>query len=226
MKIDIVTLFPGIFNGPLTESIIKRAQHKKLVDIEITDLRDFTSDKHRTADDKPYGGGCGMVLKPEPIFKSVKALCRAKTKLILMSPKGFVFDQKIAKELSLEKHLLFICGHYEGVDERIRIGLKPLEISIGDYILTNGSLAAMVVIDALVRLIPGVLGNVDSNISESFNEGLLEYPHYTRPRVYKRMKVPQELLSGNHKLIEKWRKKQSLKCTKEKRPDLLIKKGI
>lgn len=221
MKIDILTLFPNIFTGPLTESIIKRAQENGLVEINIHDLRKHTKDKHRTADDKPYGGGGGMVLKPEPIFSAVDGLRTDKTKLILMSPKGDEFSQALAQALSLEEHLLFICGHYEGVDERVRIGLKPFDISIGDYILTNGSLAAMVVIDAVIRLIPGVLGNPSSPISESFNNGLLEYPQYTRPEEYRGMKVPQELLSGNHKLIEGWRRKEALKITREKRPDIM-----
>lgn len=221
MKIDILTLFPNIFAGPLTESIIKRAQENNLVEINIHDLRKYTKDKHHTADDKPYGGGGGMVLKPEPLFEAVDKLRTDKTKLILMSPKGNKFFQSLAQKLSLEKHLLFICGHYEGVDERIKIGLKPQEISIGDYILTNGSLAAMVVIDAVTRLIPGVLGNPNSPISESFSNGLLEYPQYTRPEEYRGMKVPSELLSGDHKLIEEWRKAEALKITKEKRPDIL-----
>lgn len=223
MKIDILTLFPTIFTGPLTESIIKRAQENKLVEIKINDLRRYTHDKHHTADDKPYSGGGGMVLKPEPIFSAVSELSTKQTKLILMSPRGIKFSQDIAKELSLEKHLLFICGHYEGIDERVRIGLKPQDISIGDYILTNGSLAAMVVIDAVVRLVPGVLGNPCSSITESFNNGLLEYPQYTRPAEYKGFKVPEELLSGNHKLIGEWKKKEAIKITKKHRPDMLEK---
>lgn len=221
MKIDILTLFPNIFTGPLTESIIKRAQGNRLVEIDIHDLRRYTKDKHCTADDKPYGGGGGMVLKPEPIFEAVSELRTADTRLVLMSPQGVRFTQKIAQELSLKRHLLFICGHYEGVDERVRIGLKPLDISIGDYIITNGSLAAMVVIDAIVRLVPGVLGNPKSPLNESFSNGLLEYPQYTRPSEYRGMKVPSELLSGDHRLIEEWRKKEALRRTKEQRPDLL-----
>lgn len=220
MKIDILTLFPNIFAGPLTESIIKRAQESKIVEINIRDLREYTKDKHRTADDKPYGGGVGMVLKPEPIFEAIDRLNETGAKLILMSPQGVKFSQSLAKDLSLEKNLVFICGHYEGVDERIRTGLKPQDISIGDYILTNGSLAAMVVIDAVVRLIPGVLGNPKSSLNESFSDGLLEYPQFTRPSEYRGMKVPFELLSGDHKMIEKWRRKQAVIRTKEKRPDL------
>lgn len=221
MKIDILTLFPNIFVGPLTESIIKRAQEKKLVEIIVHDLRKYTKDRHRTADDKPYGGGGGMVLKPEPIFTAVDEIRREDTKLILMSPKGIRFNQSLAKELSGQRHLLFICGHYEGVDERVRIGLKPLDISIGDYILTNGSLAAMVVIDAVVRLIPGVLGNPKSPINESFSNGLLEYPQYTRPAEYRGMKVPEVLLSGNHRLIEEWRRREAIKFTRERRPEIM-----
>lgn len=221
MKIDILTLFPDIFKGPLTESIIKRARENKFVDINVRDLRKWTKDKHRTADDKPYGGGSGMVLKPEPIFSAVDELLSQNTKIVLMTPQGAKFSQDLAEKLSLERHLLFVCGHYEGVDERVRLGLKPLEISIGDYILTNGSLAAMVVIDAVVRLIPGVLGNPQSSSSESFQDGLLEYPQYTRPAEYRGMKVPDELLSGDHGKIKKWRKKEAIKRTKEKRPDML-----
>lgn len=221
MKIDVLTLFPNIFTGPLTESIIKRAQESGLAEIVVHDLRQYTNDKHRTADDKPYGGGGGMILKPEPIFKAVDNLRTGKTKLILMSPQGVKFSQRMAHELSLEKHLLFICGHYEGIDERVRIGLKPLDISIGDYILTNGSLAAMVVIDAVIRLIPGVLGNPNSSVNESFSNGLLECPQYTRPGEYRGMEVPEELLSGDHKLIEGWRKKESQKLTEKQRPDML-----
>lgn len=222
MKIDILTLFPNIFTGPLTESIIKRAQNSGLVEIIIHDLRQYTKNRHRTADDKPYGGGGGMVLKPEPIFEAVEKLRTGETRLILMSPQGIKFSQSMAQKLSLEKHLLFICGHYEGVDERVRIGLRPMDISIGDYIITNGSLAAMVVIDAVVRLIPGVLGNPMGPFNESFSNGLLEYPQYTRPSEYRGMKVPDALLSGDHKLIEEWRKKEALRLTKAQRPDMMV----
>jgi tRNA (guanine37-N1)-methyltransferase len=223
MKIDILTLFPNIFEGPLTESIIKRARESKKVQIDLYDLRKWTKDKHHTADDKPYGGGSGMVMKPEPIFEAVDDLRKDDTKIVLMTPSGVKFTQKLAQKLSSEKNILFICGHYEGVDERVRIGLNPLEVSIGDYILTNGSLAAMVVIDAVVRLVPGVVGNPNSVIEESFSDGFLEYPHYTRPEEYRGMKVPEELLSGNHELIRKWRKKQAVKITREKRPDMVKK---
>lgn len=221
LKVDILTLFPDIFVGPLTESIIKRAQEKGLVKINVHDLRKYTKDKHHTADDKPYGGGSGMILKPEPIYEAVEELQDTKTRIILMSPQGVRFNQSIALDLSSEKHLLFICGHYEGIDERVRIGLKPQEISIGDYVLTNGSLAAMVVIDTVVRLKDGVLGNPESAQEESFTKGYLEYPQYTRPYEYRGMKIPDELMSGNHKKINEWRKKQSFKRTEERRPDLL-----
>ena len=221
MKIDILTLFPDIFAGPMTESIIKRARESGLLQVNIHNLRNYTKDRHNTADDKPYGGGSGMVLKPEPIFEAVDDIGKEGAKLILMSPQGARFSQKTARELSSEKRLLFICGHYEGIDERVRIGLDPLEISIGDYILTNGSLAAMVVIDALARLIPGVLGNPGSADEESFSENLLEYPQYTRPAEYRGMRVPDELLSGNHALIEEWRKKEAVKRTRSSRPDML-----
>ena len=210
-----------MFTGPLTESIIKRAQEKKLVKITLHDLREYTTDRHRSADDKPYGGGGGMVLKPEPVFKAIDNLRKPKTRILLMSPQGSKLTQGLAEELAEEKHLLFICGHYEGVDERVRVGLKPLEISIGDYVLTNGSLAAMVVIDSVVRLIEGVLGNPDSLREESFQNDLLEYPQYTRPSEYRGMKVPDELLSGNYKKIEEWRKQKAKEKTRERRPDLL-----
>ena len=221
MKIDILTLFPDIFAGPLTESIIKRAQESNLVKINIHNLRSFTKDKHNTADDKPYGGGGGMVLKPEPIFEAVDKIRTKDSKLILMSPRGAKFTQKTALDLSKEKDLLFICGHYEGIDERVRIGLNPFVLSIGDYVLTNGSLATMVVVDAVVRLIPGVLGNPNSTVVESFSDNMLEYPQYTRPSEYRGMKVPEELLSGDHQEIEKWRKEQSFKVTRKYRPDIL-----
>jgi len=220
-KIDILTLFPNIFIGPLTETILKRAQEKGIVDITVHDLRRYTKDKHRTADDKPYGGGPGMLLKPEPIFSAIAELRSPKSKLILMSPQGVKLTQPIARQLAREEHLLFICGHYEGIDERVRTGLKPLEISIGDYVLTNGSLAAVVVIDAVVRLLKGVLGNSDSSVNESFSENLLDYPQYTRPYEYNNMKVPDELVGGNHKKISKWRTAQAQKRTRERRPDLL-----
>jgi len=223
VKIDILTLFPGIFNGPFTESIIKRARESKIVGINIHDLRKYTKDKHRTADDKPYGGGSGMVMKPEPIFEAVDELKKRGSQLVLMTPAGLKFDQSIARKLSKKKHIIFICGHYEGVDERVNTGLKPLELSIGDYILTNGSLASAVVVDAIIRLIPGVLGNPNSTCEESFSDGFLEYPHYTRPSVYRGMKVPKEIMSGNHKTINEWRRKEAIKKTRTIRPDMINK---
>ncbi len=220
MKIDVLTLFPDIFSGPLTESIIKRAREAALVGINIEDLRRYTGDKHHTADDKPYGGGSGMVMKAEPVFMAVDQLRRPGTRIILMSPQGARFSQPMARQLSGEEHLIFICGHYEGIDERVRTGLQTMDISIGDYILTNGSLAAAVVIDAIVRLIPGVLGNPESVSWESFQNGLLEYPQYTRPAEFRGMKVPKVLLSGDHKKIEQWREEQARRLTRRHRPDM------
>ena len=220
MKIDVLTLFPDIFSGPLTESIIKRAREAALVGINIEDLRRYTGDKHHTADDKPYGGGSGMVMKAEPVFMAVDQLRRPGSRIILMSPQGAKFSQPMARQLSGEEHLIFICGHYEGIDERVRTGLQTMDISIGDYILTNGSLAAAVVIDAIVRLIPGVLGNPESVSWESFQNGLLEYPQYTRPAEYRGMKVPKVLLSGDHKKIEQWREEQARRLTRRHRPDM------
>ncbi len=226
MRIDILTLFPNMVKGPLKESILKRAQEKGLVKINVLDIRSFTHDRHRTADDAPYGGGAGMVLKPEPIFEAMESIKskiknqKSKIKVILMTPQGKRFDQGMAKGLAREKHLVFICGHYEGIDERIKRMVTD-EISIGDYVLTGGELAALVVIDALVRLIPGVLGKEESIICDSFYSGLLDYPHYTRPGKYRGMRVPKVLLSGDHKRIARWRRKEALRRTLERRPDLL-----
>ncbi len=220
MQIDVLTLFPDMFKGILRESILKRAQEKKKVKINIYNLRRWTHDKRKTVDDKPYGGGPGMIIKPEPVYEACEELRRRKTHVVLLSPQGEQFNQKAAKRLLKYKHLLLICGHYEGFDERIRAQVDQ-EISIGDYILTCGEIPAMVVIDALVRLIPGVLGQEYSLNVESFTDNLLEYPQYTRPRVYRGKKVPQVLLSGDHKEIEKWRKIQALKRTKQRRKDLI-----
>lgn len=227
MRIDILTLFPKMFDSVLGESILKRAQNKGAVKIKIHDLRDWTFDNHRSADDKPFGGGPGMVMKVEPVYlalESLGALKRRKARVILLTPQGSPLDQRSARKLSKEKELILICGHYEGFDERIR-ELADEEISIGDYILTCGEIPALVLIDSVVRLIPGVLGSEDSLESESFENGLLEYPHYTRPADFRGMKVPEVLLSGDHKRIEKWRKEEALKRTKTRRPDLLKKKG-
>ena len=221
MKIDVLTLFPAMFAGPLDESIIKRARQKGLLDLNIHDLRNWTHDRHRTVDDRPFGGGPGMLLKPEPLFEAVENLQREKTRVILFSPSGRKFDQRIARELAQQKDLLLITGHYEGFDERVREALVDDELSVGDYVLTNGALPAMVVIDAVTRLLPGVLGDDESSHDESFSHGLLEYPQYTRPAEFRGMKVPEVLLSGNHAEIEKWRREQAKLRTKEKRPDLL-----
>jgi tRNA (guanine37-N1)-methyltransferase len=221
LKIDVLTLFPAMFAGPLDESIIMRARKSGLLDLKIHQLRDWTHDKHKTVDDHPFGGGPGMLLKPEPIFEAVENLKREETKVILLSPSGRKFDQKIAQELAQEKDLLFVTGHYEGFDERIREALADDELSIGDYVLTNGALPAMVVIDAVARLLPGVLGDDESSRDESFSHGLLEYPQWTRPADFRGMKVPEVLLNGNHAEIEKWRREQAKLRTKESRPDLL-----
>jgi len=229
VKIDIVTIFPKMFAPVLDESIIKRAQSKRLVKIAVHDLRDYSRDKHRKIDDRPFGAGPGMVFRPEPIFRTVeKVVVRSKkrlkkngAKIILLTPQGKKLDHKMAKKLSRCKHLILICGHYEGVDERVRQKLVTDEISIGDYVLTCGELPAMVLVDSLVRLIPGVLGKDESAHFESFSQGLLEYPQYTRPAAYRGMRVPKVLLSGNHKLIERWRKKKAVEITRRKRPDLL-----
>jgi tRNA (guanine37-N1)-methyltransferase len=221
MKIDILTLFPEICRAPLSESMMKRAQENKIVDLRIHNLRDWTTDKHHIVDDAPFGGGQGMVMKPEPIFAAVEDLRSQKSKIILMSPAGRRLDQTMATDLSKESHLIVICGHYEGVDQRVIEHLVDLEISIGDYVLTNGAIAAVVLIDGVVRLLPGVLGHEHSAIDDSFSTGLLEGPQYTRPAEFRGWKVPEVLLSGNHAEIAKWRKEQGLKRTKQSRPDLL-----
>ncbi len=205
MKIDVLTLFPAMFAGPLDESIIQRARTGGALDLAVHNLRDYTHDRHKTVDDRPFGGGPGMLFKPEPVFEAVEKLGGEKTRVILMSPAGRKFDQAVARELAAEEHLLLVCGSYEGFDERIRERLAHDELSIGDYVLTNGALPAMVVIDAVTRLLPGVLGDDESAQDESFSHGLLEYPHYTRPAEFRGMKVPEVLLSGNHAEIAKWR---------------------
>lgn len=207
MKIDIITIFPEMFVGPFSESMLKIAQEKGLAELNIINLRDFTEDKHKVTDDKPYGGGCGMVMKVEPLFKAVRSLKTKDSKVIVMSPAGEVFTQAKAKALVNESHLIIICGHYEGIDQRVIDTLVDMELSIGQYILTNGALASMVITDAVVRLIPGVLGGGENAVAEeSFSDGEnIEYPHYTRPYDFEGHKVPDILLSGNHKEIEKWR---------------------
>jgi tRNA (guanine37-N1)-methyltransferase len=215
-----------MFTGPVDVSIIQRARKSGLLDLRVHNLRDYTHDNYKTVDDRPFGGGPGMVLKPEPIFEAVEALADEGTRVILMSPVGRVFEQSAARELAGEARLLFICGAYEGVDERVRQELADDEVSIGDYVLTNGSLAAMVVIDAVTRLLPGALGDDQSSLDESFSHGLLEYPHYTRPGEYRGLKVPPVLLSGNHAEIEKWRREQAALRTQARRPDLWQKKNV
>jgi len=209
-----------MFIGPLDESIIRRARETGLLDLRITDLRDFTYDRHRTVDDRPFGGGPGMVLKPEPIFESVESIKGDNKYVILLSACGRLFNQSVAEELAKKEHIVLICGGYEGVDERVAEHLADDEISIGDFVLTNGVLPAMVIIDAITRLLPGALGDVESSKEESFSYGLLEYPHYTRPADFRGWKVPEVLLSGNHAEIAKWRQRQALERTIERRPDL------
>ena len=219
MKVDVLTLFPAMFAGPLDESIISRARESGRLELAIHDLRDWTHDRHRTVDDEPYGGGPGMVLKPEPIFEAIEALTNDTTQVVMLTPQGEPFGQPKARTLSAHEHLLLLCGSYEGFDERIRTRVHH-EISIGDYVLTNGALPAMVVIDAVTRLLPGVLGDDASSAEESFSEGMLEYPQYTRPADFRGMKVPEVLLSGNHAEIEKWRREQAAQRTAKRRPDL------
>ena len=221
MKIDVLTLFPGMFPGPLDESIIKRACESGRLRLGIRDLRDYTHDRHRKVDDRPFGGGPGMLMKPEPLFEAVEALRGEKTRVILTSPAGRPFRQEIAQELAGEEHLLLVCGSYEGFDERVRECLADDELSIGDYVLTNGALPAMVIIDAVTRLLPGVLGDDESSVDESFSDGLLEYPQYTRPAEFRGMSVPEVLLSGDHAAIERWRRDQARMRTGQRRPDLL-----
>lgn len=221
MEIDVLTLFPRIFEGPLDESILKRAQTKGLVTVRVHNLRDFTHDKHRVVDDKPYGGGPGMLMKPEPIFEAVKKFRRADSRVVLMTPQGPALTQARAREFAGKTHLVIICGHYEGVDERVREALVDDEVSIGDYVLTNGALAAAVFVDAVVRLLPGVLGDDQSAGDDSFASGLLEGPQYTRPPEFEGKKVPDVLLSGNHEEVARWRKEQARQRTQKRRPDLL-----
>ena len=221
MKVDILTLFPEICRAPLSESMMKRAQENKIVDLRIHNLRDWATDKHHVVDDAPFGGGQGMVMKPEPIFAAVESLRKENSIVVLMTPQGKRFTQPLANELSQREHLIIICGHYEGIDHRVIEHLVDLEISIGDYVLTNGAIAAVVVVDAIVRLLPGVLGHEQSAADDSFSGGLLEGPQYTRPAEFRGWKVPEILLSGNHAEIAEWRKEQAKKRTKQNRPDLL-----
>jgi tRNA (guanine37-N1)-methyltransferase len=234
LSVDILTLFPEMFSGVFGSSILAKAKEKDLVHYQVTNFRDYAPNKHQQVDDYPYGGGGGMVLKPEPIFLAIEDLIKEKKnklkenceqekkpRIILMCPQGKRYDQTKAEELSKEDHLIFVCGHYEGYDERIREHLVTDEISIGDFVLTGGELAAMVIVDSIVRLREGVLGNETSSQTDSFSTGLIEYPHYTRPAEFREMKVPDVLLSGHHQRIEEWRRQQSLKRTWQRRPDLL-----
>lgn len=220
MQIDIVTLFPNVFFGPFSESIIARAIKDGIVKINTINPRDFTEDKHRTVDDTPYGGGPGMLMMADPLGKAIESCRNEDSFVILTSPCGEVFNQQKARELSTKKHLVIVCGHYEGVDERAKELFIDKEISIGDYVLTSGNIPAMVIIDSVVRLLPGVLGDDTSSHEESFSEGLLEYPQYTRPLEYRGLRVPEILLSGNHKKISQWRREQSILKTKKSRNEL------
>lgn len=230
MRIDIVSLFPEMFAGPLGHSILKRAQEGDLLQINVVNPRDFTFDKHHTVDDTPCGGGSGMVMKPEPFFRAVDSITQSsnitKRRIILMCPGGSRLDQNKVKELATYEQLILLCGHYEGVDERVRLHLVDETISIGDYVLTGGELPAMIVADSVARMLPGVLGSSNSAPQDSFYDGLLEYPQYTKPREFNGMEVPEIILSGDHAKINRWRRKQSLKNTLERRPDLLENKQL
>jgi tRNA (guanine37-N1)-methyltransferase len=221
IRFDILSLFPGLCAGAFSESILKKAQENRLIEVRCLNIRDWASDKHRVTDEPPYGGGAGMILKPAPIFAAVESLRTEKTHVIQLTPGGSRFSQETARELSLKEHLIFICGHYEGIDERVAEHLVDQEISIGDFVLSNGAIAAIVVVDAVARLIPGVLGDSTSAADESFAIGLLEYPQYTRPQSFRGWKVPEILLSGNHAAIQKWREMKALEKTISRRPDLL-----
>jgi tRNA (guanine37-N1)-methyltransferase len=209
LRFDIITIFPEYFDSPFKTSVIGKAVGRKIIEINIVNLRDFTTDRHKTVDDKPYGGGPGMLMKAEPIFKAVESLKTERSKVVLLSASGRSFKQEIAREFAAEKHIILICGHYEGVDDRVRSGLADIEISIGDYVLTNGNIAALIVVDAVARLVPGALGCSSSGLEESFTGALLEYPQWTRPEEFRGMRAPEILLSGDHAAIADWRKKQA-----------------
>ena len=221
MRIDILTLFPKMFEGVLGESIIKRARKKGKVDIRVHNLRDWTDDKHGKVDDKPFGGGPGMVIKPQPLFDAVSALKGKASRVVLMTPQGKTLDHQVAKRLSGYRHIIIVCGHYEGIDERFRKKLVTDEISLGDFVLTGGEIPAMALVDTLVRLVPGVVGDKDSLEFESFSSGLLEYPQYTRPAEFRGLKVPEVLLSGDHNKVDVWRREMAVKRTRSRRPDML-----
>jgi tRNA (guanine37-N1)-methyltransferase len=218
---EILTLFPSLCAGAFSESVLKKAQENRLIQIRSLNIRDWTTDKHHVTDEPPYGGGPGMVMKPEPIFAAVESLRTERSHVILMEPGGRRFTQAVAAELSRKEHLIFVCGHYEGIDHRVAEHLADDEISIGDYVLSNGAIAATVVVDAVARLIPGVLGDGDSAVDESFSSGLLEHPHYTRPQEFRGWSVPEILLSGHHRAIREWREEQARQKTRERRPDLM-----
>lgn len=228
LRFDILSIFPEMFQSPFDASLIKKALEKGLIEIHLHDIRDYALDKHHVTDDTPYGGGGGMVMKVEPVERALASIIgeKAEAMVILMTPQGEVFNQGVAESLSSCDHIVIVCGHYEGLDERIRQYLIDREISIGDYVLTGGEFAAMVLVDAVSRLVPGVLGNSNSAVFDSFSTGLLEYPQYTRPAEYRGWKVPEVLLSGNHRQIDAWRKKASLKRTRSRRPDLLTKRHL
>lgn len=220
MRIDVLTLFPGMFTGPLDDSIVRRARDAGLLDLRLHNLRDWTHDRHATVDDRPFGGGPGMLMKPEPIFESVESLREPETRVVLLSPVGRLLTQRLAAEFAALPHLILVCGGYEGVDERVREFLADDELSIGDYVLTNGVLPAMVLIDVVTRLLPGALGDDTSSHDESFSHGKLEYPQYTRPAVFRGLRVPDVLLSGHHGAIARWRAEQARLRTWQRRPDL------
>lgn len=230
MRVDIITIFPEFIEAGISYSILKRAIDKGVLQVGVCNLRDYTHDKHRTTDDEPFGPGAGMVMKPEPLFEAVEAIREkfgsSSARVVLMTPQGRLYNQDVARELSRSEHLIIICGHYEGVDERVREYLVDDEISIGDYVLTGGELPALVVLDSVARLLPGVLGAEESAMEESFADGLLEYPHYTRPAEFRGWKVPDVLISGHHAEIAKWRRKESLRRTLDRRPDLLEKANL
>jgi tRNA (guanine37-N1)-methyltransferase len=221
IRFDILSLFPGLCTGAFSESILKKAQENRLIEVRCLNIRDWANDKHHVTDEPPYGGGAGMVMKPEPLFAAVESLRNVKTHVIQMTPGGRRFSQEIARELSLKEHLVFVCGHYEGIDERVTEHLVDDELSIGDFVLSNGAIAAVVIVDAIARLVPGVLGDSASAADESFTNNLLEYPQYTRPQEFRGWKVPEILLSGNHGAIRKWREMKAREKTMTRRPDLL-----
>lgn len=221
MRVDVFSIFPGIFASPLRESLLGKALADGLVHVRVHDLREFTSDKHRQVDDSSFGGGPGMVMKPEPVFAAVESLAPDRGRVVLLSPAGRRLDRDLAHELAGEPHLTLICGRYEGVDERVVDGLPAEEVSIGDYVVSGGEVAALVVLEVVARLVPGVIGSEESHERDSFESGILDHPHYTRPREFRGMEVPEVLLSGDHAAIDRWRREAALEKTRRNRPDLL-----